>query len=381
MTALKISHLTKSFGHSIVLRDVTFQIESGDLVAILGASGSGKTTLLRLIAGFERADSGDIKIDNEVVVSNAIFKRPDQRGIGYVAQEGALFPHLSVADNITFGLSRKLRKSRYRVNELLTLVDLPVTYADRGPQALSGGEQQRVALARALAPNPKLVLLDEPFSALDAGLRAETREAVALAIRAAGATAILVTHDQSEALSMGSRVGVLQQGILTQMSRPEDLYRHPQTAGIANFIGDAVFLPGIARHGKIDCALGTLCAPDIGLNGPVEVMIRPEQIKLLDDPRVDAAEARVGTVVFHGHDALVKLRLPNTSPAADVMARVFSQILPKSGATVWLKVEGDVAAYPSLSATTPPRTVSALNSNTSSSDSNALDKTHPNGAI
>jgi iron(III) transport system ATP-binding protein len=381
MTALKISYLTKSFGHSVVLRDVTFQIESGTLVAILGASGSGKTTLLRLIAGFERADSGVIQIDDEVSASGTIFKRPEQRGIGYVAQEGALFPHLSVADNITFGLNRKLRKSRYRVNELLTLVDLPISYADRGPQALSGGEQQRVALARALAPNPKLVLLDEPFSALDAGLRVETREAVALAIRAAGATAILVTHDQSEALSMGSRVGVLQKGVLTQMSVPEDLYRHPQTAGIANFIGDAVFLPGIARHGEINCALGTLSASNVGLNGPVEVMIRPEQIKLLDEPRVDAAQARVGTVVFHGHDAIVKLRLPNTFPATDVMARVFSQILPKPGATVWLKVEGDVAAYPTISATAPSRAVSALNSDTSHSNANALDKIDPNGEI
>jgi iron(III) transport system ATP-binding protein len=364
MAALKISHLTKSFGRSLVLRDVTLRITSGDLVAILGASGSGKTTLLRLIAGFERAESGDIEIDDEVMASGTVFKRPEQRGIGYVAQEGALFPHLSVADNITFGLNKKLRKSRYRVSDLLTLVDLPVTYADRGPQALSGGEQQRVALARALAPNPKLVLLDEPFSALDAGLRAETREAVALAIRAAGATAILVTHDQSEALSMGSRVGVLQQGILTQMSRPEDLYRHPQTAGIANFIGDAVFVPGIARYGKIDCVLGALSASDRGLDGPVEVMIRPEQIKLFGEPSADATKARVGTVVFHGHDAIVKLHLQDPSLATDITARVFSQILPKSGAAVWLKVEGEVVAYPMLSATTSPPAVSALNADT-----------------
>ena len=371
MAALKISHLTKSFGHSLVLRDVTLQIASGDLVAILGASGSGKTTLLRLIAGFERAESGDIEIDDEVIASGTVFKRPEQRGIGYVAQEGALFPHLSVADNITFGLSRTA-KVQIPGHELLTLVDLPVTYADRGPQALSGGEQQRVALARALAPNPKLVLLDEPFSALDAGLRAETREAVALAIRAAGATAILVTHDQSEALSMGSRVGVLQQGILTQMSRPEDLYRHPQTAGIANFIGDAVFVPGIARYGKIDCVLGALSASDRGLDGPVEVMIRPEQIKLFGEPSVDATKARVGTVVFHGHDAIVKLHLQNPSLATDITARVFSQILPKSGAAVWFKVEGEVVAYPTLSATMPPPAVSALNADTPHHDSNAL---------
>ena len=158
--------------------------------AILGASGGGKTTLLRLIAGFDRPDAGEITLAGDVLAGRGVCLRPEQRGIGYVAQEGALFPHLSVADNITFGLPRAARRARHRVAELLALVDLPATYADRAPQALSGGEQQRVALARALAPSPKLVLLDEPFSALDAGLRTETRLAVAAAIKAAGATAI-----------------------------------------------------------------------------------------------------------------------------------------------------------------------------------------------
>jgi iron(III) transport system ATP-binding protein len=223
MADLSIHRLDKSFNGVGLLHDISLSVASGTLIAILGASGSGKTTLLRLIAGFERPDSGEIRIGGELIASATLFKRPEQRGIGYVAQEGALFPHLSVADNITFGLKRAERRAGHRVAELLELVGLPASYSKRGPQDLSGGEQQRVALARALAPGPKLILLDEPFSALDAGLRAETREAVATAIAAAGATAILVTHDQDEALSMGKKVGVLQNGRLAQISAPEAL--------------------------------------------------------------------------------------------------------------------------------------------------------------
>ncbi len=219
MGKLEISHLSKSFGTTPVLRDITLSVPAGALVAILGASGSGKTTLLRLIAGFLRPDEGEIRLEGELISSPERCLRPEQRGIGYVAQEGTLFPHLTVAQNILFGLKRKDRKDRARVEYLLELVGLPIHYAMRPPQALSGGEQQRVALARALAPSPHLLLLDEPFSALDAGLRAETRAAVAQALKETHATAILVTHDQDEALSMGQMVGVMQQGRLAQWAR------------------------------------------------------------------------------------------------------------------------------------------------------------------
>jgi iron(III) transport system ATP-binding protein len=346
MADLQISHVVKFFGRAAVLRDVSFRVEPGDLVAILGASGSGKTTLLRLIAGFERVDGGDIRIGGEVIASATMSKRPEQRGIGYVAQEGALFPHLSVADNITFGLNRTQRKARYRVAELLAMVDLPASYADRAPQQLSGGEQQRVALARALAPNPKLLLLDEPFSALDAGLRAETRKAVAAAIRAAGATAILVTHDQEEALSMGRLVGVLQHGVLAQLSAPEALYHLPVSAGVASFVGDAVFSPGIAEDGKVHCTLGVLCLADKTVTGLVEVMIRPEQIKMKREPAPGSVQAAIKNVSFYGHDAVVTLGVKGALPTDDVTARVFSQTIPKPGRDVWLVVEGEVVAYP-----------------------------------
>ena len=342
---LEVSRLVKSFGATPVLRDVSFAVPPGRLTAILGASGSGKTTLLRLIAGFEAPDAGTIRLAGALLAEGKKIQPPERRGIGYVAQEGALFPHLSVADNITFGLSRAARRAWLRVGELLEMVDLPANYADRAPQELSGGEQQRVALARALAPNPKLVLLDEPFSALDAGLRAQTRSAVAAALRAAGATAILVTHAQEEALSMGAQVGVLQAGRLAQLSPPECLYRQPASAALAAFVGDAVLLPGIAAAGRVDCALGALALADWRLAGAVQVMVRPEQISVFDEARHGSVAARVREVNFFGHDAMVRFAVDDGGSGRDVMARMFSHALPRPGGEVWLRVEGDVMAY------------------------------------
>jgi iron(III) transport system ATP-binding protein len=343
---LEISGLAKAFGATEVLRDVSFTAAPGSLTAILGTSGSGKTTLLRLIAGFEAPDAGEIRLAGALLASGAKSQPPERRAIGYVAQEGALFPHLNVADNITFGLSRAQRRGRHRVTELLALLDLPASFADRAPQELSGGQQQRVALARALAPQPKLVLLDEPFSALDAGLRAETRQAVAAALRAAGATAILVTHDQEEALSMGGQVGVLQAGQLAQISAPEILYREPASADLANFVGEAVLLAGIAERDIVHCGLGALTRADQSIDGPVRVMIRPEQIKIADPAASGSVAAIVEDVVFYGHDAVIEFSLPQAGAGETVKARVFSQSLPRPGDQVWLKVAGPVATYP-----------------------------------
>jgi iron(III) transport system ATP-binding protein len=342
---LDITGLAKSFGTTPVLRNVSFNVPAGSLTAILGASGSGKTTLLRLIAGFEAPDAGDISLAGALLARGPNMQPPERRAIGYVAQEGALFPHLNVADNITFGLSRTERRTRHRVAELLRLLDLPASYADRAPQELSGGQQQRVALARALAPNPKLVLLDEPFSALDAGLRIETRQAVAAALRAASTTAILVTHDQEEAFSMGAEVGVLQAGSLAQISAPERLYRQPASAGLAAFLGDTVFLPGIATAGRVDCALGALALADPTVQGAVQVMVRPEQIKVFAQARDGSVAARVRDATFYGHDAMVRFAVHTGSAESHVTARLFSHSLPQPGDKVWLRVEGDVAAF------------------------------------
>lgn len=342
MAELRIEGIGKAFDGQTVLQDVNLTVPSGRLVAILGRSGSGKTTLLRLLCGFERADAGRIMIDGQLVSGSTVLVPPEQRRIGYVAQEGALFPHLSVADNIVFGLPRAARRRHHRVGALLELVGLPPSYAMRWPHELSGGEQQRIALARALAPEPRLVLLDEPFSSLDAALRIETREAVAAALSAAGATALLVTHDQSEALSLGDQVAVLREGRLVQMARPELLYRRPVDAALARFVGEAVVLPGIARDGHVTCGLGRLPLAVAVADGPVEVVVRPEQIRLLPPAEVPDLWATVGHITFYGHDASVALVLAD-GPA--LTARVAGHLSPRQGAAVGLRVEGDVVAF------------------------------------
>jgi iron(III) transport system ATP-binding protein len=343
MSELRVSGLTKSFDGNPVLHGIDLSVESGTLLALLGPSGSGKTTLLRVLCGFERADGGSVEIDGKRVAGANLHVLSEQRHIGYVPQEGALFPHLSVADNIVFGLPRSQRRARYRVDELLELVGLPASYGDRPPQALSGGQQQRVALARALAPSPSLVMLDEPFSSLDAALRIETREAVTNALAATGATAVLVTHDQSEALSLGREVAVLWHGRLVQTDTPEALYRRPVSPELASFVGDAVIVQGSIERGctgHVDCELGKLPLARPVAAGAVTVMIRPEQIRIL--PGADV-EAVVEKVVFYGHDASVMLR--SSVGSHSIQIRVAGHSHPRVGDTVRLAVEGDVVAY------------------------------------
>ena len=342
MAMLSISGLSKSFANHPVLRGLDLDVPSGQLLAILGASGSGKTTLLRLLCGFERADSGSIVLDGRMVAGSGRHVLPERRRIGYVAQEGALFPHLSIADNVLFGLPRRERRDRDRALTLLRGVGLPASYAARGPHQLSGGEQQRVALARALAPAPSLVLLDEPFSALDAALRAETRQAVAAALSAAGTTSLLVTHDQSEALSMGHQVAVLRRGRLVQVASPQTLYRRPVDADLARFVGEAIILPGLAGNGTVACALGTLTLADDMPGGNVDVMVRPEQVRL--DPAA-ALRVRVSQVTYYGHDASIRLEL-QASDLPALSARVHGHAAPRPGEETGLLVEGPVIAWP-----------------------------------
>lgn len=354
MSHLSIQGLWKSFAGHAVLRGVDLSVKSGALLALLGPSGSGKTTLLRTVCGFERADSGTIAIDDRRVAGEGTHVRAEARHVGYVSQEGSLFPHLSVAENIVFGLPYARRRTRHRVAELLELVGLPVSYADRPPQALSGGQQQRVALARALAPSPRIVMLDEPFSSLDAALRAETRQAVADALAHAGATAVLVTHDQSEALSMGHEVAVLWNGQMIQTASPDELYRRPATRELASFIGEAVLLTGVANGAEVVCDLGRLKLAHRTETLAVDVMVRPEQIRVApvdaqhgaDD---NAVEAIVEDVTFYGHDATLGLRLALSSGRSmetAVRARVPGHQVPAPGSRVRLTVEGEVVGYP-----------------------------------
>ena len=281
MTQLTVSGITKAYGGRRVLGGVDLEVPENSLTAILGPSGSGKTTLLRVIAGFERADSGTVRLGDRVVDGSAGYVPPERRRIGYVPQEGSLFPHLSVAANIAFGIPG--RERRKAVAGLLDAVGM-AGLGHRYPHQLSGGQQQRVALARALAVKPAIVLLDEPFGSLDAGLRAAIRADVRRLLRAAGATAILVTHDQDEALSTADQVAVLRDGMIVQSAAPDELYNRPADPEVAQFIGEANLIDGILADGSVDTVLGPLqvradarCGLD---SGPVTVLVRPEQINI-----------------------------------------------------------------------------------------------------
>ncbi|MFH8619316.1 ABC transporter ATP-binding protein [Streptomyces sp. NPDC017979] len=321
MTELRITAVTSSYGRGErVLDGVDLTVGAGELAAVLGPSGCGKTTLLRVIAGFVAPDSGEVALGERIVSGPGVHVPPERRGVGIVAQEGALFPHLSVARNVAFGLTGAKRAERAaRTAEMLELVGLGA-YGDRMPHELSGGQQQRVALARALAPRPALVLLDEPFSALDSALRAGLRSDVRAALRTAGATAVLVTHDQEEALSTADRVAVVRDGRIAQCGTPEELYHRPADPWVASFVGDAVLLAGTADAGTATTALGAVRV-GAGASGEGTVVLRPEQLRL--HPVNEAAEAteaadatptahgQITEVRFHGHDALFLLEVPD----------------------------------------------------------------------
>ena len=310
--ALRTLGLRKRFGDVVAVDDVSLEVRRGEFLAVLGPSGCGKTTLLRLVAGFERPDGGGIEIDGAAVAGPRQLVPPERRRIGMVFQESALFPHLDVAGNIGFGLPRRRRESR--IAELVALVGLAGLHA-RMPHELSGGQQQRVALARAMAPDPTLILLDEPFSALDATLRAQLRGEVREILRAAGATTVFVTHDQGEALEISDRVAVMRAGRIEQISTPDELYLRPINRFVAGFVGEANLLPGEVRHGEVQTIVGRFRAPDGALadGTRAEVLLRPEQLHMLPVARLSTAprpEAvlRIVRRVFHGSEVHHVLR-------------------------------------------------------------------------
>jgi iron(III) transport system ATP-binding protein len=348
MSGLVISGLSKAYGDLSVLAGLDLAVPDGSLTAILGPSGSGKTTLLRLVAGFEPADRGTVTIGG----IDATNLPPEARRVGYVPQEGALFPHLSAERNVAFGVDRRRRRTEV-ARDLLELVGM-AGMGKRYPHELSGGQQQRVALARALAVQPRLVLLDEPFSALDAGLRASVRADVAGILRRAGATALLVTHDQDEALSWADHVAVIRDGRIGQFGTPQEVYTSPHDPELAQFLGDANLVPGVVDGGSVRTVLGLL-----PLDGPlpaavggadgVVVLVRPEQLHLVRETGGAPLTGLVEEYEFFGHDAVVRVRPDGngngTQPSAPLVVRVAGGPAWEPGERVGLAASGPVRAW------------------------------------
>ena len=325
MDLLVLDQVSKRYGPDAppAVDRLSLRVAEGEIVALLGPSGCGKTTTLRLIAGLEGADAGTITLRGRVVTGPGRAVPPEERGVGIVFQDYALFPHLTVEDNVGFGLPRAARPGRRtRIAEVLNLVDL-AGYESRYPHELSGGQQQRVALARALAPAPALMLLDEPFSNLDADLRAQMRDEVERILRETATTAVFVTHDQEEAFTLADRVGVLQAGRVEQMAPPQQLYHRPATRFVAAFVGAADFLPGLVGQEGIVTELGTFANVDQLVTGqPVDVMIRPDDISFV--PEANGAGV-ITRRYFRGSETVYCIRLPSghrvhsSQPSASVL--------------------------------------------------------------
>lgn len=337
MIAVRCQGLSKNFGQVCAVDGVNLALLQGRFLALLGPSGCGKTTALRLLAGFEPPDRGEIEIGGRLVNAPGLQVPPEQRSVGMVFQEYALFPHLNIADNIAYGIPKGVNKKK-RVEEMLSLVGLANT-ASRMPHELSGGQQQRVALARALAPQPTLILLDEPFSNLDAALRQGIREEVRQILRQAQATAIFVTHDQEEALSLADEVAVMMDGTILQIASPQQLYLRPARREVAAFVGEANFLVGVANGTSVTCALGDLPLAE-ATYGPVEVLIRPEMVCLQPDP---TGAGCIQQISFFGHDQLVQVSLPD---GLRLQARTRPRLDLALGTQVHVTIDGPVVAYP-----------------------------------
>ena len=329
--------VTKRFGAVTAVRGAELCVERGEFLALLGPSGCGKTTLLRLIAGFERPDSGEVWVEGRLVAGRSAWMRPERRRIGFVFQDYALFPHLTVAENVGFGLGRRERKPRR--SEVLELVGL-TGYERRFPHELSGGQQQRVALARALAPDPSLVLLDEPWSNIDPLLRQTMRDELGAILRAAGVTILLVTHDREEAFSIADRLALMLDGSIVQAGTAEEVYYDPSDPWAASFGGSGNLVPGLARDGLVETLLGSFRIANGGATrqGRVRALIRPELLELQPDP---AGTAEVVGREFRGHDVFYRIRAGDGSTL--VSQRPSTEMVPL-GARVAVRPHG--AAVP-----------------------------------
>jgi iron(III) transport system ATP-binding protein len=302
--SVEVSGISRSFGLTRAVDDVTLEVRTGEIFGVLGPSGCGKTTLLRLIAGFERPQTGTVTVGGSLVAGDGTWLPPERRRIGMVFQDYALFPHLTVERNVGFGVPRGEGGDTKRALELVGLQHK----ADRHPHELSGGERQRVALARALAPGPEVVLLDEPFSSLDATLRADLRREVELILRDAGTSVILVTHDQEEALTLADRLALMRDGRIVQVGSPEDVYAQPAERWAAQFVGEVNVLPGVLRGDSVHTEVGSFdlaTRPAAEEHASVHIAVRPEQLEFRSgrEPNAEVVERE-----FRGHDVLYRLR-------------------------------------------------------------------------
>lgn len=348
MTSLQVNGVGAGYGRHRVFDNVEFDLADGEMLAVLGPSGCGKTTLLRSIAGLHRLDSGSIVLHGDTIArAPSIHVAPEHRGIGLMPQEGGLFPHLDVGRNIAFGLVKPLGKRRRgdrgrirrRVREMLNLVGLPDAIAAR-PAELSGGQQQRVALARALAPRPGLVLLDEPFASLDAGLRAALRTDVRDLLRRTGTPSILVTHDRIEALTTADRMIVLLDGRSTRTATPREIYRRPPTPAVGAFVGEAVIVDA-SRSGEGATTIFGNVVVSYGAPGPGQVLIRPEQLAVTED---SSGAFVVTASAFSGPDTSVDIKHTVTGTSATALVRNQLPLLP--GRRVQVTVHGSATFFP-----------------------------------
>jgi iron(III) transport system ATP-binding protein len=333
-----LNGVSKRFGRVQAVRELTLRLPRRQTLALLGPSGCGKTTALRLIAGLDAPTNGAIWLDGRLVADGESFVPPEHRSVGLVFQDYALFPHLTVGGNVGFGLTRlPATERRSRIAALLALVDLGAL-ADRYPHQLSGGQQQRVALARALATQPAVVLMDEPFSNLDAALRRRLREDVGAALRQVAATTLFVTHDQEEAFSIADEVAVMLEGQIVQRGTPQTIYTQPVSRAVAAFVGDANWIAGEAAGSVVTCAIGTLPLAT-SAHGPVTVLIRPEQLRMQPDTHGRGVVQRVS---YFGHDQVARVCI------ADQLlldARLVGQADLRVGTTVSVAVTSPVMAY------------------------------------
>ena len=362
--AISVAGLSKRFGDVAAVRSAAFELPNGELLGVLGPSGCGKTTMLRLLAGFERPDAGLVQIAGRTVVGDSVWIPPERRRVGIVTQDFALFPHLTVGQNVAFGLDRRgtslaasvaarwLRRAALpaRAREMLELVGL-ADFAERYPRELSGGEAQRVALARALAPAPATVLLDEPFSNLDQNLRASLRLQLREILRAAETAAVFVTHDREEALSLADRIAVMRNGAIEQLAAPLELYHRPASRFVATFVGNASVIRGERAVDGADTPIGPLLisgpgleAAPVALGAPLDILLRPEWISLRPGHSgPPSRQGRILTSEYYGHDQLVRVAL---SGNIELEVRLHSAHNWHPNESVSIQIEHPALAFP-----------------------------------